>query len=89
MLINKDLVEIWYGSSVDLAEPYDYRQTSSESLSNVIGEYLIKKGNTLHVTTDGSGLFIQETGQLKYGLFQFGDDRFVMTMQECDDHAKV
>tara|TARA_B110000037_G_C16814168_1_gene380947 strand:- start:252 stop:455 length:204 start_codon:yes stop_codon:yes gene_type:complete len=45
---------------------------------------LIKKGDTLHVTADGSGLFIQETGQLKYGLFQFGDDRFVMTMQEFD-----
>ena len=82
--INRDLVKILKGEKVKQPMAFEYRAMSDSTLSHCSSDYLIKPGDTLHVTTDGSGLFMQETGQLNYELFQVGDNRFVMTMQEFD-----
>lgn len=53
---------------------------------------MIKEGDTLHVRSEESRLYMQETGQMNYELFQVGENRFVMTMKEFDvrfDHNSI
>ena len=82
--INRDIIRILKGASVDHPRRYAYRETSESQTMAIVGDYLIKPGDTLHVTSSDSKLFMRETGQLNYELFQVGDNRFVMTTQEFD-----
>ncbi len=82
--INKALVDMLKGSEAEIPKPYDWRAIDNDTKEEVIGHYLVKAGDTLTVFEESDQLFMKETGQLAYELFQVGENRFVMTMQEFD-----
>ncbi|GAB5539103.1 MAG: hypothetical protein Salg2KO_12060 [Salibacteraceae bacterium] len=82
--ITRDLIKLLEEDSVDMPLPYDYRKTSQMTIDHISGSYLIKPGDTLTVNQQNDKLLLQETGQIAYELFQVGENRFVMTMQEFD-----
>lgn len=84
--INRDLVAILNGDSVDLPEPVIFIEPILATLKKVEGDYLVKPGDTLHVYSRKNQLYIRETGQIEYKLFPTKSGSFQLTMHEYWAH---
>jgi len=82
--INRDVVSILNGNEAALPEMYEARSIDEQTIDHISVDYLVKPGDTLSVFSDSNHVFMQETGQIAYELFQVGEERFVTTIHEFD-----
>ncbi len=80
--ITNDLVDIILGKVVPLPESTQLIELTKEVQQEVIGNYLVKPGDTLKVFEEGGKLYLQENGQTKHEMFPFDQNSFSFTLLE-------
>jgi CubicO group peptidase (beta-lactamase class C family) len=80
--IAEDLVKIINGENVSLQKMTELVALTESMKSKVIGDYLVKKGDTLSVFELDNKLYMHETGQIKHELFPIDSLEFELTLFE-------
>lgn len=84
--ISADLVAIIQGEEVEPPKKINATTINDSVANKVIGNYLIKQGDTLTVYNNKEGLFMQETGQQPQQLFSIGEHKYALTLLEFEVH---
>jgi len=80
--LNEDLVHLLLRKKIVLPELEKEWTVTAEALERVEGNYIIKPGDTLHVSKKEKRLFLRETGQREHELFPIGPDKFAFSLFE-------
>jgi CubicO group peptidase (beta-lactamase class C family) len=80
--LSKDLVSLTQGKAIEAPEKQNLMELNDEYKEIVTGEYQVKKGHTFTVFTEGSRLFLQESGNKKQELFPVDSFRYVPALLE-------
>lgn len=80
--ITNDLVSIIKGEDVPLPTLTKSIALSERIKAQVLGDYLVKAGDTLSIFEEKGVLYMQETGQRKHALFPYEDYAFCFKFLE-------
>lgn len=78
----EDLIRIVHGREVLPPKPVQTIGLTDRMKSTVLGDYLVKPGDTLHVFEQDDRLFLRETGQMRHELFPIDTLEFAFTLLE-------
>ncbi|WP_027420320.1 serine hydrolase domain-containing protein [Crocinitomix catalasitica] len=77
-----DLLKIVQGKAVTLPTKTELIELTETMCENVLGDYLVKPGDTLHIFEEEERIYLQETGQVKHELFPFDQHKFAFSVFE-------
>lgn len=80
--ISEDLASMVLGKEVSIPTPTEYIAPTSKMTEMVVGNYLVKAGDTLCVFSEDKRLYLQETGQPKHELFPASEYEYTFTLFE-------
>lgn len=84
--IAEDLVGLLLGKEIDRPDLISLIDLNDTVIDAVVGSYLVKPGDTLHVFESSHRLYIQESGQIRHELFPFAPFTFDLTLFEFHAH---
>lgn len=80
--IMEDLIGMIKGQEISLPKRMNLIPLTDQMKRHVIGDYLVKEGDTLRVFERENGLFLRETGQLEHELFPIDSLEYAFTLFE-------
>lgn len=80
--LTEDMIRILNGEEVQPVEPEKLIELTPKMKSEVIGDYLVRPGDTLHVFEQDERLYLRETGQMKQELFPIDSRKYAFTLLE-------